>query len=99
SENLKEEWKNSLRVDATLIVLVCQTDCHSLLLMPKRLHRYYGSGHFHFITTLLGTSNRTGDGPFKPGFGLSGFKSDRVEIPKYPTQRTPRCVGHPSFEF
>ncbi len=30
-------------------------------------------------------------------FGLSGFKSDRVEIPKYPTQRTPRCVGHLSI--
>ena len=33
--------------------------------MPKRLHRYYGSGHFHFITTscyhrrpLLGTARR-----------------------------------------
>jgi putative transposase len=33
--------------------------------MPKRLHRYYGSGHFHFITTscyhrrpLLGTPRR-----------------------------------------
>src|ERR1051325_3597491 len=33
--------------------------------MPKRLHRYYGSGHFHFITSscyhrrpLLGTARR-----------------------------------------
>ena len=33
--------------------------------MPKRLHRYYGSGYFHFITTscyhrrpLLGTARR-----------------------------------------
>src|SRR6185312_1370830 len=54
---------------------------------------------------MMGRSSRRG-GPFKPGFGLSGFKGDRVEILKYPhnehrvvwaTRRCyPGCVSIPT---
>ena len=56
--------------------------------MPTNLHRYYGAGYSHFITTscyqrrpLLGTPRsrdlflevmEQAGGPLKPGFGLSG---------------------------
>ncbi|MGB8063078.1 MAG: hypothetical protein WCF26_14365 [Candidatus Sulfotelmatobacter sp.] len=77
--------------------------------MPNRLHRYYGAGYSHFITTscyqrwpLLGSARDRGlflmvleQVRQRYRFIVAGQKNLLMPAAGMPTLRTPRSVGEP----